>query len=54
MIPCDLILTSIFYAGPYQKPFENRDTQHQLGNPGPHSSRQTQEMLFGMRFLQTA
>ena len=44
MIPRDLILTSIFYAGPHRKPFENPDTPHQLDNPDPHSSRQIQEI----------
>jgi len=28
MIPSDLILTSIFYVGPYRKPFENLDIGH--------------------------
>jgi len=44
MIPSDFILTSTFYAGPNQKPSENRDAQHQLDNPDPHSSRQTREI----------
>jgi len=45
MIPIsDLILTSTFYAKPYQKPFENRDTQQHLDNPDPQNSRRIQEI----------